>query len=94
MEFSGARTAFAEGIDMTRRGGRYVTVGQVVPYEVPVSAHKITIGQLSVLGAFSGSGPGTSRAMQFLSRTEPGSTLIRCCPGATRSIRRRPLWSG
>ena len=42
MEFSGARTAFAEGIAMVRRGGRYLVGGQVGPQEVPFRPTLVT----------------------------------------------------
>jgi L-iditol 2-dehydrogenase len=70
IEVSGARTAFREGIDMTRRGGRYVVVGQTVPHEVTVEPAKVTTGQLTILGSYSGEAPQYWRALQFLDRTK------------------------
>jgi L-iditol 2-dehydrogenase len=70
MEFSGARTAFTEGLAMTRRGGRYVVAGQVGPHEVTMRPTDITKGHLTILGSFSASESQYWRAMQFLSRTQ------------------------
>ena len=70
MEFSGARTAFSEGLQMVRRGGRYVVAGQVGPHEVTIRPTDITKGHLSILGSFSASEAQYWRAIQFLSRTK------------------------
>lgn len=70
MEFSGARTAFTEGLKMVRRGGRYVIAGQVGPHEVAMRPTDITRGHLTILGSFSASEAQYWRAMQFLSRTK------------------------
>jgi L-iditol 2-dehydrogenase len=70
LEVSGARTAFTEGLDMVRRGGRFVVVGQVGPQEVTIRPSRITGGHLTVLGSFSGETGQYWRAMQFLSRTK------------------------
>ena len=69
MEFSGAGSAFAEGVEMVRPGGRYVVSGQVVPHPVPVAASRITTGHLTILGAYSGGGSHYWRALQFLDLT-------------------------
>lgn len=65
-EFSGARTAFAEGLAMTRRGGRYVVAGQVGPHSVDMSPTVITKNHLTVLGSFSAAESQYWRALQFL----------------------------
>jgi L-iditol 2-dehydrogenase len=70
MEYSGARTAFAEGLAMVRRGGRYVVVGQVGPHEVSIRPTDLTRGDLTVLGCFSASESHYWKAIHFLSRAQ------------------------
>jgi L-iditol 2-dehydrogenase len=70
MEYSGARTAFAEGLGMVRRGGRYVVVGQVGPHEVSIRPTDLTRGELTVIGSFSASESQYWKAIQFLSRAQ------------------------
>jgi threonine dehydrogenase-like Zn-dependent dehydrogenase len=70
MEFSGARTAFPEGLDMIRDGGRFVITGQVGPQEATIRPTTITRRQLTILGSWSGEAAQYWRAMQFLSRTK------------------------
>jgi L-iditol 2-dehydrogenase len=70
MEFSGARTAFTEGVAMTRRGGRYLVGGQVGPQEVPFRPTLITQNQLTIVGSYSGSEAEYWRAIEFIRRTK------------------------
>ena len=70
MEFSGARTAFTEGIAMVRRGGRYLVGGQVGPQEVPFRPTLITQNQLTISGSYSGSEAEYWRAIEFIRRTK------------------------
>jgi L-iditol 2-dehydrogenase len=68
MEFSGARTAFGEGLAMTRRGGRFLVAGQVGPQEVTFRPTAITQGHLTILGSFSGAEGQYWKALRFLER--------------------------
>lgn len=70
MEWSGARTAFSEGLDMVRRGGRFVVGGQVGPHEVQLQPSKILRNHLSVIGSMSATESHYWKAMQFLSRRQ------------------------
>jgi L-iditol 2-dehydrogenase len=70
MEFSGARTAFTEGIAMVRRGGRYLVGGQVGPQEVPFRPTLITQNQLTITGSYSGSEAEYWRAIEFIRCTK------------------------
>jgi threonine dehydrogenase-like Zn-dependent dehydrogenase len=69
MEYSGAPTAFTEGIDLVRDGGRYVVVGQVGPQQNTVTPTTITRRQLTIVGSWSGEAAQYWRALQFLSNT-------------------------
>jgi L-iditol 2-dehydrogenase len=70
MEWSGARTAFSEGIDMVRRGGRFLVGGQVGPHQVQFQPAKILKNHLTVIGSMSGTESHYWKAMQFLSKRQ------------------------
>jgi threonine dehydrogenase-like Zn-dependent dehydrogenase len=65
VEVSGAPTAFSEGVDMVRRGGRYVLIGQssepatIIPSQI-VRKH------VNIIGNASGSVRHYYRALQFI----------------------------
>jgi D-arabinose 1-dehydrogenase-like Zn-dependent alcohol dehydrogenase len=71
-EFSGARTAFTEGLAMVRDGGRYMVTGQIdrPGQEVPLSPGYITRHQIDVLGTWSGHIAEYWKALQFMSVTK------------------------
>lgn len=69
MEFSGGKTAFSEGLEMVRRDGRYLIVGQVLAEYVPVRTALITMKQARIIGSWSGSTGQYWRALQFVART-------------------------
>ncbi|OZM75453.1 zinc-binding dehydrogenase [Pseudonocardia sp. MH-G8] len=53
IEATGVPSAVAEGIDMARRGGTYLVVGQYTDHgETPINPHHITRKQLRVLGSW------------------------------------------
>jgi threonine dehydrogenase-like Zn-dependent dehydrogenase len=68
MEFAGHPSAFAEGIDLVRRGGRYVSTGQLGPGEATFVPSRITAKNLTVLGSFSGHVRSYWAALDFLER--------------------------
>ncbi|MGW4034419.1 zinc-binding dehydrogenase [Streptomyces sp. NPDC004838] len=67
-EFSGARTAFTEGLGMIKEGGRYMVTGQIdgPGKEVPVSPGFITRRQLTIMGTWSGHIAEYRKALQFM----------------------------
>jgi L-iditol 2-dehydrogenase len=69
-EWSGARSAFVEGIDMVRRGGRYLVGGQVGPHTVEFRPNRIMKDHLNVIGSMSAAEPHYWKAMQFLSQCQ------------------------
>jgi L-iditol 2-dehydrogenase len=69
-EWSGARSAFAEGLDMVRRGGRFLIGGQVGPHTVEFRPNRIMKDHLSVIGSMSAAEPHYWKAMQFLSQCQ------------------------
>jgi len=68
-EFSGARGAFAEGLQMIARGGRYMVVGTIGGPEQSVPAHLITLRQLRVFGTLGAEIGSYYKAMEFMKRT-------------------------
>jgi D-arabinose 1-dehydrogenase-like Zn-dependent alcohol dehydrogenase len=65
-EFSGHPAAFAEGLDIVRKGGRYMIVGQLGTGSVKVQPSLITKKNLSVLGSFSGDASHYWKALLFI----------------------------
>jgi L-iditol 2-dehydrogenase len=58
IECSGAPTAVQEGLEMVRRGGKYLVLGQATDYGVqPISPHLITRKAVRVEGAIAGVTP-------------------------------------
>lgn len=70
-EFSGARTAFTEGLGMVKEGGRYMVTGQIdgPGKEVPVRPGFITRQQLTIMGTWSGHIGEYYKALQFIKST-------------------------
>lgn len=65
LEFTGHPAAFAEGLDMVRRGGRYVTVGQLGEGTVTFKPSVIVRKGLRVTGSLSGGARSYWRALRF-----------------------------
>ncbi|WP_189316586.1 zinc-binding dehydrogenase [Streptomyces brasiliensis] len=70
-EFSGARTAFTEGLGMIKEGGRYMVTGQIdgPGKEVPVRPGFITRQQLTIMGTWSGHIAEYRKALRFMKNT-------------------------
>jgi threonine dehydrogenase-like Zn-dependent dehydrogenase len=70
-EFSGARTAFTEGLGMIKEGGRYMVTGQIdgPGKEVPVRPGFITRQQLTIMGTWSGHIAEYRKALEFMKAT-------------------------
>lgn len=70
-EFSGARTAFNEGLGMVKEGGRYMVTGQIdgPGKEVPVRPGYITRQQLTIMGTWSGDIAEYHKALDFMALT-------------------------
>jgi threonine dehydrogenase-like Zn-dependent dehydrogenase len=68
IELSGARTAFPEGFDMLRRGGRFIVVGQLHPDAVEFRPRDIILKRATVIGTASASIDHYHRSLLFLER--------------------------
>jgi L-iditol 2-dehydrogenase len=66
IEASGGPTAFPEGIDIARRGGRYLVIGQVGDYQASIAPRLVVEKQLTLLGVMSGDTEHYYKALQFL----------------------------
>jgi D-arabinose 1-dehydrogenase-like Zn-dependent alcohol dehydrogenase len=66
MEFTGHPQAFNEGLDLVRRGGRYVIVGQLGSGTTTFRPSLIVTKQLRILGSLSGRAKAYWKALQFI----------------------------
>lgn len=66
VECSGAGPAFVEGMDLLRRGGRYLVIGQADPKTVDIHATYFNLRQLTVSGTMSGDISHYYKALNFL----------------------------
>ena len=66
MEFTGHPQAFNEGLDLIRRGGRYVVVGQLGSGTATFRPSLIVSKQLRILGSLSGRAKAYWKALNFI----------------------------
>jgi threonine dehydrogenase-like Zn-dependent dehydrogenase len=67
LEFTGHPGAFNEGIDLVRRGGRYLTVGQLGSGSTTFNPSTIVKKNIRIIGSFSGDVKSYWKALQFAS---------------------------
>jgi D-arabinose 1-dehydrogenase-like Zn-dependent alcohol dehydrogenase len=67
MEFTGHPQALNEGLDLIRRGGRYVIVGQLGSGTTTIQPSIIVRKQLRILGSLSGRAKAYWKALDFIS---------------------------
>ena len=67
VECSGVGPAFVEGLDLIRRGGRYLIIGQSDPNPIEIRGTYFNLRQLTVAGTMSADISHYYRALQFLS---------------------------
>lgn len=67
LEFTGFPGAFNEGLDLVRRGGRYLTVGQLGTGSTTFTPSTIVKKNIRVIGSFSGDVKSYWKALQFAS---------------------------
>jgi D-arabinose 1-dehydrogenase-like Zn-dependent alcohol dehydrogenase len=67
LEFTGHPQAFNEGLDLIRRGGRYVVVGQLGTGTTTFRPALIVSKQLRILGSLSGRAKAYWKSLDFLS---------------------------
>ena len=67
MEFTGQPNAFNEGLELIRRGGRYVVVGQLGSGTTTIKPSLIVSKQLRIIGSLSGRAKAYWKALKFIS---------------------------
>lgn len=68
MEFTGHPAAFAEGLELVRKGGRYLVVGQLGEGSTTIKPSTIVKKNVRVVGSFSGAAKDYFKALDFVSR--------------------------
>jgi threonine dehydrogenase-like Zn-dependent dehydrogenase len=68
MEFAGHPSAFTEGVDLARRGGRYMTVGLLGAGQVEFRPSLITTRNLRIIGSIGGEAKAYWKALDSLSK--------------------------
>lgn len=68
MEFTGHPGAFNEGLDIVRKGGRYLVVGQLGDGDTTLKPSTIVKKNIAVIGSFSGDARSYWQALEFASR--------------------------
>jgi threonine dehydrogenase-like Zn-dependent dehydrogenase len=68
MEFTGHPAAFGEGLDIVRKGGRYLVVGQLGEGSTTLKPSIIVKKNVHVIGSFSGDARSYWKALDFVSR--------------------------
>lgn len=66
LEFTGIPAAVNEGLELIRKGGRYLLVGQLGTKETSLQPSMIVKKNLTLLGSFSGDARSYWKALQFL----------------------------
>ena len=70
MEFTGHPAAFGEGLDLVRKGGRYLVVGQLGEGETTIRPSTIVKKNVRIIGSFSGDARSYWKALDFVSRNQ------------------------
>lgn len=68
MEFTGAPAAFGEGLQLARKGARYLVVGQLGEGKTEIQPSMIVKKNIHVIGSFSGDARSYSLALQFIEK--------------------------
>jgi threonine dehydrogenase-like Zn-dependent dehydrogenase len=68
MEFTGHPAAFGEGLDLVRKGGRYLVVGQLGEGATEIKPSTIVKKNIHVMGSFSGAARDYWKALDFVAR--------------------------
>jgi L-iditol 2-dehydrogenase len=66
VEASGVLAAFAEGLEMIQRGGKYLIIGQTSTSAIPIVPNLIVAKCLTIIGSASAAIPHYYRALKFI----------------------------
>lgn len=84
MEFTGHPGAFSEGLEIARKGGRYLVVGQLGDAGTEIKPSMIVKKNLQVIGSFSGDAASYWKALQFVQRHQKTIPFDRMITGRFR----------
>ncbi len=70
IECAGPSAAFKDGLEIVRRGGRYVVIGQTDPTPISIVPSMINLRSIDIIGVASASVPHFYKAMQFLQNNQ------------------------
>ncbi len=84
MEFTGHPPAFGEGLDIVRKGGRYVVVGQLGDKETTLKPSTIVKNNIRVIGSFSGDARSYWQALEFAAQHQAQIPLHKILTGRYR----------
>ncbi len=84
MEFTGHPPAFGEGLDIVRKGGRYVVVGQLGDKETTLKPSTIVKNNIRVIGSFSGDARSYWQALEFAAQHQTQIPLHKILTGRYR----------
>jgi len=68
MEFTGVPAAFNEGLQLARKGAKYLIVGQLGEGRTEIQPSMIVKKNINVIGSFSGDARSYSLALQFIEK--------------------------
>lgn len=68
MEFTGVPAAFNEGLQLARKGAKYLIVGQLGEGKTEIQPSMIVKKNINVIGSFSGDARSYSLALQFIDK--------------------------
>lgn len=81
LEFTGVPAAFVEGLELCRRGGRYLIVGQLGEGKVEFAPSLIVKKNLNLIGSFSGDARSYALALDFISTHRDNFPFARMITG-------------
>lgn len=84
MEFTGHPGAFGEGLDLVRKGGRYVVVGQLGDKETVIKPSTIVKNNIRVIGSFSGDARSYWQALEFAAQHQAQIPMHKILTGRYR----------
>lgn len=70
IECAGPSAAFKDGLEVIRRGGRFLVIGQTDPTPVSIVPSLINLRNIEIVGVLSASVPHFYKAMQFLKNNQ------------------------
>ena len=70
IECAGPSAAFKDGLELIRRGGRYLVIGQTDPSPISIVPSMINLRNIDIIGIAGAAVPHFYKAMQFLQNNQ------------------------